>query len=250
MEKCNSRSFVYIVLSLFFMLSMAPIPLLSYGFYFENSTNQPLPAPDLSPAEPNTSPSTSRESFPAQVQQEKIPRWMLQTRAAAFFPLREQLTKIYGDVLPTLEVEISCCLTSLKPKRNRWLLWENTGWTMKVGESNHSANVSRLNLIPFSLGVEYQVYVCKNLDFYFGAAPAFSLLRIKNYNGFKTTHIQRGAFGAAAKAGFRCTFHKCFFIDLYGDYYYTEFRKMRDSIQSIDNKFSGFIVGGGIGGRF
>lgn len=248
MEKCNNRLFVYIILSLFFVLSMAPIPLLSYGFYFENPTNQPFPVPDLSldddqTAEPPPPPQ-------AQVQEKKIPRWMLQARAAAFLPLKDQLTKIYGTALPTLEVEISCCLTSLKPKRNRLLLWENSGWTMKVGESEHSANFSRLNLIPFSLGLEYQVYVCKNFDFYIGAAPAFSLLRIKNYNGFKTTHIQRSAFGAATKTGFRYTFYKRFFVDVYGDYYYTKFRKMKDPIQSIDSRFSAFIVGGGIGGRF
>lgn len=175
--------------------------------------------------------------------------WSLQVRGAAFIPLQEQLRKIYGSALPTVELEGSYSLIKWSDC-NQLLLWGNVGWTFKTGESIGFGYYSRLNLIPISVGVEYQINFWRNFDFYVGLGPTYSFLRIENKDGFDTTHLRRSQFGFTTKTGFRYTFCTNFFFDIFGDYFYTPFREMHDSIQNIDNHFSGFFVGGGFGGKW
>jgi len=177
--------------------------------------------------------------------------WSVQLRGAAFLPLNDQLHDIYGHALPTIELEGSWSFL-----KDFWLscdqltLWANVGWTFKTGSTEGFGYYTRLNLIPISAGLEYQINLGKGFDFYFGAGPAYSFLRVENYDGFNRFHHKKGQFGFTTKTGFRYTFCTNFFFDVFGDYYFTHFGKMHDSIQTLDNQFSGFFVGGGFGGKW
>lgn len=175
----------------------------------------------------------------------------LQLRGAAFIPLKQQLRDIYGSGLPTIELEGSySVLKNNSSSCDQLLLWANVGWTFKTGSTIGHGYYTRLNLIPISLGVEYQFYLGKGFDFYLGLGPAYSFLRIKNDDFVDKHYFKKNQFGFKTKTGLRYTFFTNFFMDIFADYYYTQFGKMRDSIQSIDNHFSGFIVGGGFGGKW
>ncbi len=177
--------------------------------------------------------------------------WTLQLRGAAFFPLHEQIRKIYGAALPTIELESSYSLC-----KNFWstcdqlLLWENIGWTFKTGKTLDFGYYTRLNLLPISVGIEYQVNMARNFDFYVGIGPTYSFLWVENDDDFSTSHQRKSQFGFTTKTGFRFTFCTNFFFDIFGDYLYTPFGKMHNSIQSINGNFSGFFVGGGFGGKW
>ena len=178
--------------------------------------------------------------------------WAIQARGAAFIPLKKQLREIYGSGLPTLEVESSYSLIkALWQKCDQLLLWENIGWTSKSGRSLGFGYYSKLNLLPIALGIEYQATMGANFDFYVGAGPTYSFLWVKNYDGFNTTYLNRNQFGFTTKTGFRYTFCTNYFFDVFGDYYFTEFRNMdHDPILPLNGHFSGFYVGGGFGGKF
>lgn len=230
------------------LLSSAPIPLLSYGYayYFQNPTSS-----DSSSEQPLVSPAATTPSNTSYYKRNRgKTRWALQARGGAFFPLTKELSETYGIAWPAAELEISCCLSNIRHRRNRWLLWGNAGWITKLGTEHHKSRISHLNLYPFSLGLEYQTRFFGCVDFYLGAAPAYSLLRVKNYDCSTMSHLDHNAWGFMTKTGFRINFSRHFFFDLYGDYYYTRFSKLHNSIQSIDSHFKGFIAGGGIGGKF
>lgn len=178
--------------------------------------------------------------------------WALQLRGAAFIPITSQLRKIYGTALPTMEVEGSYSLMKDKwTTCDQLLLWGNAGWTSKTGKSIGFGYYSKLNLVPLTLGLEYQINFARAFDFYFGIGPSFSMLRIKNNDGFQTSHFSRNEFGFTTKTGFRYTFCRHFFFDAFADYYYTRFRKMNhDPTQNISGHFSGFFIGGGFGGKW
>jgi hypothetical protein len=179
------------------------------------------------------------------------PRWTVQARGAAFIPLQEKLREIYGTGWPTVELESSyLLLNNLGGKCYQLLLWENFGYTFKTGKSIGFGYYTNLNLFPVSIGIEYAIHIIDAFDFYFGIGPSYNFLWIENYDGFSTTHKFRNQFGFTTKTGFRYNFWKYLFLDVFGDYFFTQFNKMPDPIQSIDNHFSAFIVGGGIGGRF
>lgn len=178
-------------------------------------------------------------------------RWTIEARGAAFIPLQDKLREIYGTGWPTVELESSYRLMdNLGGKCNQLLLWENVGYTFKSGESIGFGYYTNLNLFPVSIGIEYVANIIDGFDAYLGIGPSYNFLWIENYDGFSTTHMFRNQFGFTTKTGFRYTFCTHMFIDVYGDYFFTQFNKMHDPIQNIDNHFSAFIVGGGFGARF
>lgn len=208
-------------------------------------------AADCKPTPKYTPP---RKTLPKQACNESIcnpTNWSLELRGAAFIPLKKQLRDIYGSGLPTIELEGAySVLKDFWLSCDQLLLWGNVGWTFKTGETIGHGYYTRLNLIPISLGIEYQIYLGKGFDFYFGIGPTYSFLRIENYDFVDRHHIRKSQFGLTTKTGFRYTFFTNYFIDVFADYFYTQFGKMHDSIQSIDNHFSGFIIGGGFGGKW
>jgi hypothetical protein len=176
-------------------------------------------------------------------------KWSFQARGAAYIPLQSEIRKIYGSALPTVEFETSYQLSQWSDCNQLLLFW-NVGWTFQTGKTIGFGYHSRLNMIPLSLGIEYQVNICRNIDFYVGAAPTYSFLLVEDKDGFSTQHMYSSQFGATSKTGFRFTFCTNFFFDVFGDFYYTPFGRMRDSIQSFNGNFTGFFVGAGFGGKW
>jgi hypothetical protein len=244
-----------IIPQLLFVLSLAPIPLLSYGPIFRNTTAaEPTQTETVTsaPQQESKQVGQTQSSCCGGFQDPKCTPWTIQVRGAAFLPLEHQIREIYGTASPTLEVESSYRLAgNLWQKGDQLLLWENIGWTTKTGRTIGFGYYTKLNLIPFSAGLEYEVHCGAGLDFYIGIGATYSLLRIKNYDGFETTHLNREAWGFTTKTGFRYTFCKHFFIDAFGDFYYTRFGEMNhDPIQPINHNFDAFFVGGAVGVKF
>ena len=241
-------SYLFIISQIVFLFSCAPFPLHSYGyaFYMQNPSSSESASEESSTPVSVAAASNSHDD----TRTRGNTRWTIAARGGAFFPLTKRLTHVYDVAWPGVELEISCCLSNIRNRRTRWLLFGNGGWITKVGTAHHSTIVSDLNLAPFTLGLEFQTRLFGCLDFYLGAAPAYSLLRITNYNGITKSHLNHNAFGFMTKTGFRINLSRHFFLDLYGDYYYTRFEKLNNSILSLDNNFQGFIAGGGIGGKF
>ena len=175
--------------------------------------------------------------------------WSFQVRGAAYIPLQSEIRKIYGSALPTVEFEMSYQLAQWSDCNQLLLFW-NAGWTFETGKTIGFGYHTRLNMIPLSLGIEYQVNICRNVDFYVGAAPTYSFLLIEDKDGFSKQHIYSSQFGATSKTGFRFTFATNFFFDVFGDFFYTPFGRMHDSIQSFDGNMTGFFVGAGFGGKW
>ena len=181
----------------------------------------------------------------------KYERWMFQIRGAAYLSLRKQFRDVYGTASPTLEVEGSYSVwKSATCPQDRLLVWANAGWTPKTGRTQGFGYRTKLDLIPFSIGVEYHVNIMDHFGFYVGIGPSYSLLRVKNSDGFTTTHHNREQFGFTTKTGLRWIFTRHFFLDVFGDYSYTPFRNIHDSIQNLNGNFSAFNVGAGLGVNF
>ncbi len=189
---------------------------------------------------------------PVVVERECNPtRWTLQARGAAFIPLKQQLRSIFGSGEPTMQLESSYAIFKDKwTKCDQLLLWENVSWTSKSGELPAWGYHTKLNLIPISVGLSYQVNIVRNVDFYFGLGPTYSFLRMKIKYPFDNVHIKRSQFGFMTKTGFRFTFATNYFFDIFGDYYFTEFSKINHYVPRINKVFNGFFVGGGFGGKW
>jgi len=177
--------------------------------------------------------------------------WTLQARGAAFMPLKEELRHMFGSAEGTAEIESSYAIYKDKwTSCDQLLFWMNASWTHVYGHTNEQRYPAKLNLVPLSFGLTYQWNIVRNVDFYLGIGPTYSFLRASIESPFQKKHFNRGQFGFTTKTGFRFTFATNFFIDIFGDYYFTSFRKMHSNVGHIENNFSGFFVGGGFGGKW
>lgn len=175
----------------------------------------------------------------------------IEVRGAAFLPLKCDQRQIFGRALPAFQFEISGAVCSdILTCCDQLLVWGNVAWTGKKGRSLGFGYPSRLNLIPLSAGLEYQINWWECFGFYLGLGPAVSFLRIKNSDGFCIARNCRTGGGVMTKTGFRWTVCNHFLIDVFADYYFSSFKNLSNPIQSINHNFSSFFVGGGIGAHF
>jgi hypothetical protein len=171
-------------------------------------------------------------------------------RGAAFIPLKCEQREIFGRALPAVQFEISGRLCGdVLMCNDEILLFGNVAWTGKKGCSPGFGYPIRLNLIPLTIGLEYQMNVCNWFDFYFGVGGVVSFLRNKTSDGFCCIRNHRTGGGVMTKLGFR--YEIChFLIDIFADYYFTNFKHLQNSIVNVNHKFSAFFVGLGLGRHF
>lgn len=174
--------------------------------------------------------------------------WSVAFRAAAYIPLSSQHRDLYGTALPSIQLE-----TAYTVLHNCWHgcdkldVWLNGGWVWNDGETIDWGYYTRLYLFPIAAGIKYSLNITKNLDFYLGIGPAYTFVYVKNYDGFKTDHISDSQFGFMTKTGIAYTFFTNFYLDVFADYFFTRFGDLHSSIQNVNNTFSAFFIGGGIG---
>lgn len=173
-----------------------------------------------------------------------------QWRGAAFIPLNCEQRQIFGRGLGAVQFEIAGRICGdMALCNDALLLFGNVAWTGKKGRSCGFGYPIRLSLVPFTIGLEYQIDICNCFDFYFGVGGVVSWLRAKSSDGFCCVKNRSTGGGVMTKTGFR--YEIChFFIDIFADYYFTKFKRLQNSIQNIDRKFSAFFTGVGFGGHF
>lgn len=173
--------------------------------------------------------------------------WMtsLEFRIAAFCPLTGTLRRIYDSAIPFYQFEANY------GQGGPVSAWFNVGYLGKSGRSQGEEDRTNLRLVPIGLGLKYSFYLPYCWQGYIGAGPAYSFLTIHDHSDFNH-HIHRDALGAMAKLGFTYEFWRCAFLDLFIDYYYTEFKFSgnRNCARRNNLDVSALIVGAGIGWAF
>lgn len=172
-------------------------------------------------------------------------RATLELRVADFYPLNGTMRRIYDCGIPFYQVEASY---SQSGPVSAWL---NAGYLGKRGRSIGEEDRTYLRLVPIGFGLKYSFYLPYCWQGYVGAGPAYSFLTIHDHSDFNH-HIRREALGAMAKLGFTYEFWKCAFLDIFVDYYYTEFKFSgnRNCIRRNDLDASALIFGAGLGWNF
>lgn len=172
-------------------------------------------------------------------------RATLAFRIADFYPLDGTMRRIYDCGIPFYQGEVTYSYGGPISA------WFNAGYLGKSGRSVGEEDRTYLRLVPIGIGLKYSFYLPYCWQGYIGAGPAYSFLTIHDHSDFNR-HIRREALGAMAKLGFTYEFWRCAFLDIFVDYYYTEFKFSgnRNCIRRNDLDASALIFGAGIGWNF
>lgn len=154
-----------------------------------------------------------------------------EAKYAAFFPLNSEVREIYKKVLPDFELEFGAKFC------NNWQAWFDVGYVFTNGASDGCGNKTHLSLIPLSLGASYRFNLCDCLDFYIGAGPSYSFLRIKDHSEFVHENVSKNAWGAVVRSGVYYYYSECIYFEGFFDYNYVRFDFHNDHDSDTDDLF-------------
>jgi len=147
-----------------------------------------------------------------------------EVRAAAFVPTSQTLREVYGDVLPSIQIEQAKIFKGVPNLE----LWGNLEWIFSHGEGEHSCGSSHIDILNISLGAKGIGPVYQNWIFlYGGIGPDLAFTWIKNQSSCCIDCDERqGSFnrnigiGGIVKSGCQIFFARHFFLDFFLDYLY------------------------------
>jgi len=178
-------------------------------------------------------------------------KWMNKTevRGAAFEPASHRFRKIYGNVLPSLQIEQARRFAN-QPYLE---LWGNFEWIFANGTAGHSCGKSSIDILNLSMGLKGIGSVYRDwIYLYAGIGPDLGITWIKNRinccedceQSHRHTHHRNVGIGGIAKSGCQIFITPRFYFDIFADYLYLpmSFHNTTD--------IGGFKTGLGLSGRY
>ncbi len=158
-------------------------------------------------------------------------RLSIEVRSTAFFPLSSKFQRVYGDILPSTQLELNktffckCCKI--------WFNVDEFYWSRQ----RKGCGRTDINILTFSIGPKYVHSFCDCFELYAGIGLGVACGRIHNHHASKEYDTSAGLI---VKLGVDYFLNESFFLDIFCDYnYQPSFRNHID--------IGGFKTGIGIG---
>ncbi len=162
----------------------------------------------------------------------------LELRAGAFIPNSSLYENIYGKLSPNFQLQstIKCS--------DCFEYWTNFDWVVKHGHSIGFNDPTTVNIVNYSLGVNFLYDFGYRSTFYLGIGPSIGRIWVKNKSACLKEKIAKTFVAGVLKTGVYHDLSDYIFIDLFLDYLYqpVHFQKYVD--------IGGFRVGFGLGVKF
>ena len=175
--------------------------------------------------------------------------WEAEFRIAGFHSSSEKFRHIYSDWLVDYQLQVA------KEICGPIALWGNVSWAWEDGHSLSGHHHTYVRVLPFSFGLEYNLYVTRCVALYGGLGASYASVYTDDSDAFIRDHHEKWNWGGVIKLGAKWSFLPCLFLDLFGDYYYQPYRfadeaLLRDPVVITTNfheNLGGWRLGGGIG---
>ena len=170
--------------------------------------------------------------------------FLLEARAAYFYPTASSFRSIYGNGagLYSIEASYRAC-GNLYP-------WASAGILYKSGRTVAERTKTSVTIVPLALGLKYAF--CWNcIHPYLGLGILVPYLRTNDDSSFVVRIRNKWGVGAIVKSGIIYDMANCFFADLFLDYSWTRIGfSNTDKTTGRTADISGLSVGLGLGFRF
>lgn len=187
---------------------------------------------------PYTPAYTSYDFEETETYSNSYPPNQIKLRMAAFLPTQGIFRSLYGNAIPTYEIEATqMVLGNIQG-------WSNFNWLSKKGHASGVKNHTHIKMANLSMGFNWVHFWNSNLMSYLGIGA--SLSRISVYDrtlcGRDTEYTY--AVGGIAKSGIQYYFMGNIFAEGFVDFLYLPVT------YEEDRNLGGFRIGGGLGMNF
>ncbi len=169
-------------------------------------------------------------------------------RISYLYPLSDRIRDIYGNGWADYTFEF------FQTYYKKWTVWERVDWWEKEGHSTCLHNQTKMRLLSFKLGLDYQFKLTNHLNLYLGAGVDYNLLRIHNHSRFVKEHVHKNEFGFLTQTGLNYYFTKHFYANFNLEYLYQKFQFSKHTghshVRRNDVDLSCIQIGAGLGVSF
>lgn len=206
--------FILLMLPLTFLFSQSPY---SYNFGTEVYTEAYEEAPSYS---------------------DDYPSHQMKLRMGAFLPTQGIFRSIYGNAIPTYELEATQMLLGNIQG------WSNFNWLSKKGHASGIKNHTQIKIASLAFGFNWVHFWRPSLMSYLGIGASLSRISVynKTFCGKDTEYTY--AVGGIAKSGIQYFFLGNIFAEGFVDFLYLPVSYQHD------RNLGGFRIGGGLGMNF
>ena len=151
----------------------------------------------------------------------------LKVRVAAFWPTSERFTEVYGNSMPSYQIEAAGTIYKC------YQGWVNFDWVYKKGRSDHLKYGTVLNIGALSFGVSLPYQFTDKFSVYAGIGPSFGYIAVHNRHTRQYKNENKYAVGVVVKSGLIYNITCRYFVDFFFDYLYSP-RRIRRASMSAD----------------
>ncbi len=175
----------------------------------------------------------------------------IEVDASAYFPTNNTIRKIYGNVWSDFGVTIDHIYPFHKQIPNL-AIFAQVDYLHSNGTSLGGNQSTKIQVIPITLGLKWIHKFQKNIECYFGVAPKYFFMKIKNNTLLVPQKTNDNGCGGYFSAGAFFYPISNLMIDLFFTYSYIKFKAPSSTplYQGFVTNISGFNLGGGIGWKF
>jgi hypothetical protein len=145
-------------------------------------------------------------------------------RGAAFIPSGHTFRDVYGNVLPSIQIEQARTFHNLTNLE----VWGNLEWIFSNVKSSFSCGKSTINMLNISTGLKGIGPVYQDIIYlYAGIGPDLGITWIQNWMeccadcyDHQTSHSCNVGVGGIAKSGCQIFCTPSFYLDFFADYLY------------------------------
>lgn len=169
---------------------------------------------------------------------------------STFFPTDETMQRIYGKVWPS----IALVFDHMIPFKSipQLSFFGQIDWLGSKGCSLIFHQRTHIECAPLTAGFKWIQTINQVAEWYFGLAPKYYFMRIKNYSRYvPSLSHQHGCGGFITTGFFLYPIEHCL-VNLFLNYSYMKFDApcSTDAYTGFCTKVSGFNLGGGVGWKF
>ena len=134
----------------------------------------------------------------------------VELRTAAFFPIARRYKEIYGDVGPSVQIEVGARFDC------PYEAWINLDWVYGEKHSRYTRTTS--NLFNVSFGLKYIYLLSEKCSLSVGFGPTFGGIFLRNHSISYSRNPSRFVAGGVLKSSAKYKFCSGLFVDAFLDY--------------------------------
>lgn len=179
---------------------------------------------------------------------QKSKKWQskIEARVGYFIFSNSKMRKVFDQGGIDIQLNGTCCMYK------NIEIYGSIEYLERHGKSLEGHQKTKIQELPFNLGLKFSTLLHKNTSYYFTLGPRYFFVHVRNHSSFVDQNMRKNGLGCFANTGLNHFLCKNFLINIFGEYSYgrLHFHASKKYSYGQTAQIGGFVMGGGLGYLF